>query len=67
MAILESQEIFTWPSKPYCRYKSAFLFREYVAQLIEYDKKFLIIGNQNNFTYKEIFKLVKEKEHLGRC
>lgn len=36
------------------------LFREYVAQLIEYDKKFLIIGNQNNFTYKEIFKLVKE-------
>ena len=38
------------------------LFREYVAQLIEYDKKFLIIGNQNNFTYKEIFKLVKENK-----
>ena len=36
------------------------LFREYIAQLIEYDKKFLIIGNQNNLTYKEIFKLVKE-------
>lgn len=36
------------------------LFREYVAQLIEYEKKFLIIGNQNNLTYKEIFKLVKE-------
>lgn len=36
------------------------LFREYVAQLIKYDKKFLIIGNQNNLTYKEIFKLVKE-------
>jgi len=36
------------------------LFREYVAQLVEYDKKFLIIGNQNNLTYKEIFKLVKE-------
>ena len=36
------------------------LFREYVAQLIEHDKKFLIIGNQNNLTYKEIFKLVKE-------
>lgn len=33
------------------------LFREYVAQLIEYDKKFLIIGNQNAITYKEIFKL----------
>ena len=36
------------------------LFREYVAQLIEYDKKFLIIGNQNNVTYKEIFPLLKE-------
>lgn len=30
------------------------LFREYVAQLMKYDKKFLIIGNQNNVTYKEI-------------
>ena len=38
------------------------LFREYVAQLIENDKKFLIIGNQNNLTYKEIFKLVKENK-----
>lgn len=38
------------------------LFREYVAQLIEYDKKFLIIGNQNAFTYKEIFKLFKENK-----
>ena len=38
------------------------LFREYVAQLVEYDKKFLIIGNQNNLTYKEIFKLVKENK-----
>lgn len=38
------------------------LFREYVAQLIEYDKKFLILGNQNNFTYKDIFKLVKENK-----
>uniref|UniRef100_UPI003CC711AF adenine-specific methyltransferase EcoRI family protein n=1 Tax=Flavobacterium psychrophilum TaxID=96345 RepID=UPI003CC711AF len=38
------------------------LFREYVAQLIEHDKKFLIIGNQNNFTYKDIFKLVKENK-----
>ena len=35
------------------------LFREYVAQLIEYDKKFLIIGNKNALTYKEIFKLIK--------
>lgn len=38
------------------------LFREYLAQLIEYDKKFLIIGNQNNFTYKEVFKLLKENK-----
>lgn len=33
------------------------LFRQYVAQLIEYDKKFIIIGNQNALTYKEIFPL----------
>jgi len=36
------------------------LFREYVAQLIEYDKKFIIIGHQNAITYKEIFRLLKE-------
>lgn len=36
------------------------LFREYVAQLIEYDKKFIIIGHQNAISYKEIFKLIKE-------
>ena len=36
------------------------LFREYVAQLIKYDKKFLIIGNKNAITYKEIFPLIKE-------
>ena len=36
------------------------LFREYVAQLIEYDKKFIIIGNQNAFTYKEIFPLLQD-------
>ncbi len=42
------------------------LFREYVAQLIRYDKKFLIIGNINAITYKEIFKLIKEdKAWLG--
>jgi len=34
------------------------LFREYVAQLVEYDKKFLIIGNMNAITYKEIFPLL---------
>ncbi|MDD4847759.1 MAG: adenine-specific methyltransferase EcoRI family protein [Bacteroidales bacterium] len=38
------------------------LFREYVAQLIQYEKKFLIIGSQNAITYKEIFKLIKENK-----
>jgi hypothetical protein len=38
------------------------LFREYVAQLVRYDKKFLIIGNQNALTYKEIFPLIKENK-----
>lgn len=38
------------------------LFREYVAQLIKYDKKFLIIGNQNAITYKEIFPLLKKNK-----
>lgn len=38
------------------------LFREYVAQLIEYDKKFVIIGHQNAITYKEIFPLIKDNK-----
>ena len=38
------------------------LFREYVSQLIEYDKKFLIIGGQNALTYKEIFALMKDNK-----
>ena len=38
------------------------LFREYVAQLVKYKKKFLIIGNINAITYKEIFKLIKEND-----
>lgn len=38
------------------------LFREYVAQLMEYEKKFLIIGNQNAITYREIFSLLKENK-----
>lgn len=47
------------------------LFREYVDQLVRYDKKFLIIGNVNSITYKEIFKLIKENKawlgiNLGR-
>ena len=36
------------------------LFREYVAQLIEHDKKFILIGPWNAVTYKEIFPLIKE-------
>ena len=36
------------------------LFREYVAQLEEYGKKFLIIGSKNAVTYKEMFPLIKE-------
>lgn len=38
------------------------LFREYVAQLVEYDKKFVIVGHQNAITYKEIFKLIKDNK-----
>ena len=38
------------------------MFREYMAQLIEYGKHFLIIGNQNAITYKEIFPLIKENK-----
>jgi len=42
------------------------LFREYVSQLVKYNKKFLIIGNINAITYKEIFKLIQEnKTWLG--
>ena len=36
------------------------LFREYVAQLMEHSKQFLIIGNMNAITYKEIFPLIKD-------
>lgn len=36
------------------------LFREYVAQLIEHGKQFLIIGNVNAITYKEIFPLIRD-------
>lgn len=38
------------------------LFREYVAQLIKYHKKFLIIGNQNAIHYREIFPLFKNNQ-----
>lgn len=38
------------------------LFREYVAQLFEHKKKFLIIANKNAITLKEIFPLIKENK-----
>lgn len=36
------------------------LFREYVAQLMKYEKKFVILGNLNAITYKEVFKYIKD-------
>ena len=47
------------------------LFREYVSQIIQYNKSFLIIGNINAITYKEIFHLIQSNKiwlgvHLGR-
>lgn len=42
------------------------LFREYLASMVEYDKKFIIIGNKNAITYKEVFPLIKDdKVWLG--
>lgn len=38
------------------------LFRQYVSQLIEHEKQFLIVGNQNAITYKEIFPLIKDNK-----
>ena len=38
------------------------LFREYIAQLEEYGKKYLIIGNVNAITYKEIFPLIQNNK-----
>lgn len=43
------------------------LFREFVAQLVEYDKKFLIIGNKNAISYKEIFPLIKNNKLWLGC
>ena len=43
------------------------LFREYVAQLMEFGKQFLIIGNMNAITYKEIFPLIKENKLWLGC
>lgn len=38
------------------------LFRDYVKQLFDYNKKFVIIGNKNSVTYKEIFPLIKDNK-----
>ena len=38
------------------------LFREFVAQLMKYEKKFIIWGNNNAITYKEIFPLIKDNK-----
>jgi len=37
-------------------------FREYVSQLVEYDKKFVIVGHQNALKYKEIFPLIRDNK-----
>ena len=41
------------------------LYREYIAQLVEYNKNFLVIGGMNSVTYKEIFPLVKDNKIWG--
>ncbi len=38
------------------------LFREYIKQLVDHNKKFLIIGNMNAITYKEVFPLLKDNK-----
>jgi len=38
------------------------LFREFISQLMEYDKKFIILGNQNAIIYKEIFPFIRDNK-----
>lgn len=38
------------------------LFREYLGQLMKFEKKFVIVGHQNAITYKEVFPLIKENK-----
>ena len=38
------------------------LFREFITTLMRYNKQFLIIGNQNAITYKEVFSYIKNNE-----
>ncbi len=47
------------------------LFRDYISQLVQYDKKFLVISNVNAITYKEVYSLIKDNKlwlgvNLGR-
>ena len=43
------------------------LFREYIGQLMEYGRKFLIIGNMNAIHYKEVFPLIKDNKIWTGC
>jgi hypothetical protein len=43
------------------------LFREFVATLVEHEKQFLIIGNKNAITYKEIFPLLANNQMWVGC
>lgn len=43
------------------------LFRQYISQLVEHKKRFLIIGNTNSTTYKEIFPLIKDNKMWLGC
>jgi len=38
------------------------LFREYIAQLMQHKKQFLVVGNMNAVTYREIFPLIKDNK-----
>lgn len=47
------------------------LFRDFIAQMVRFDKKFLVIANVNAITYKEVFRLIQQEKiwlgvHLGR-
>lgn len=38
------------------------LFKEYIKQLMDFNKKFIVVGSTNAITYKEIFPLIKENK-----
>ncbi|MEY2343172.1 adenine-specific methyltransferase EcoRI family protein [Acidithiobacillus sp. IBUN Pt1247-S3] len=54
VALLKEADIINVTNPPFS------LFREYVAQLVEHEKKFVIIGPKNATTYKDVFPLIKE-------